>query len=104
MANDKSKKNGKSNGGKKGPRTPEALRDQVVLGKALRELREGTGLTQEAVAHKLEVFPTFVGRLERGERGARWHSVRKILRALEATPEDFGAAIERQEKSTPPPR
>lgn len=85
------------------PRTPEALRDQVVLGKALRDLREKAGLTQEAVAERLKVFPTFVGRLERGERGARWHSVRKILRALDASPEQFGVAIERQEKATPRP-
>ena len=100
MATEKSKKKARA---KESPRTPEALRDQIVLGKALRELREKTGLTQEAVADRLKVFPTFVGRLERGERGARWHSVRKILRALEATPEDFGAAIDRQEKKTPLP-
>lgn len=80
---------------------PDALRDRIVLGRALRELRNGTGLTQEAVADRLGVFPTFVGRLERGERGARWHTVRKVLRALEIDPTEFGAAIERQEELYP---
>lgn len=80
---------------------PDALRDRVVLGRALRELRGGVGLTQEALADRLGVFPTFVGRLERGVRGARWHTVRKVLRALEVQPAEFAAAIERQEELYP---
>lgn len=76
---------------------PDDVRDRIVLGRALRELRNGLGLTQEAVADRLGVFPTFVGRLERGERGARWHTVRKVLRALEVEPTQFAAAIEHQE-------
>lgn len=77
--------------------SPDPERDQIVLGRALRELRKRAGVTQEAVAEQLGVFPTFVGRLERGERGARWHTVRKMLRALDVDPAEFGSAIEHQE-------
>lgn len=79
-------------------RDPDALRDQVVLGRTLRELRHRTGITQEALAHRLRVFPTFIGRLERGERGARWHTVRKVLYALEVSPAEFAAALHAQER------
>lgn len=97
--------NGDGGGGRgwKRPKSSEAWRDQVVLGRALRELREARGLTQQAVAERTEKLATFVGRLERGERGARWHSVRTILRAMEASAEELGAAIERHDRATPPP-
>jgi len=79
-------------------RDPDALRDQIVLGRTLRDLRHRIGITQEGLAHRLGVFPTFIGRLERGERGARWHTVRKVLYALEVTPKEFGAALESREQ------
>jgi transcriptional regulator with XRE-family HTH domain len=47
-----------------------AEQDQVILGRALRSLRNEAGLTQEQLAGRLKVDPTFVGRLERGQRGA----------------------------------
>lgn len=80
---------------------PEAQRDHLVLGKALREMRDELGLTQEALADRIGVYSTFVGRVERGERGVRWHTVRKFLVGLEVEPSEFGAAIERHEKATP---
>lgn len=79
-------------------RDPDAIRDQIILGRTLRQLRHDAGLTQEGLAHRLRVFPTFIGRLERGERGARWHTVRKVLVALDVTPVEFGAALNAQER------
>lgn len=80
-------------------RDPDAQHDHLVLGKALREMRDDLGLTQEALADRMGVYSTFVGRVERGERGVRWHTVRKFLVGLEVEPSEFGAAIERQEKA-----
>ncbi len=79
--------------------TASAEYDQVVLGRALRDLRHRAGLTQEQLAAHLGVDATFVGRLERGKRGARWHTVRRVVRALGATTRQFADAIDRQDSS-----
>jgi transcriptional regulator with XRE-family HTH domain len=73
---------------------PSPEHDQSVLGEALRALRKQAGITQEELAERLGVDPTFVGRLERGQRGAHWRTIRRILRALNASLRDFAAAID----------
>lgn len=82
------------------PRSPEptAEQDQRILGDALRALRKEAGLTQEQLADRLGVDPTFVGRLERGQRGAHWRTIRRVLTALDASVGDFAAAIEAVER------
>jgi DNA-binding transcriptional regulator YiaG len=44
-------------------RRPEltAEQDQLILGRALRALRNEAGITQEQLAERLQVDPTFVG-------------------------------------------
>ena len=37
------------------------------LGKKLREIRKGKGLTQEQLAEKVSIHPTYVGKLEGGK-------------------------------------
>ena len=83
------------------PRSPEltAEQDQLILGHALRSLRKRAGLTQEQVAERLGVDPTFIGRLERGQRGAHWRTIRRILTAVEASVGDFATEIDAAEKS-----
>lgn len=76
-----------------------AEQDQLVLGAALRALRKRTGITQEQLADRLGVDPTFVGRLERGQRGAHWRTIKRILVALELRPGDFATEIEAAERS-----
>jgi transcriptional regulator with XRE-family HTH domain len=78
------------------PRSPEPTpeQDQQILGDALRALRKGADLTQEQLADRLGVDPTFVGRLERGQRGAHWRTIRRILAALDVSASDFAKAIE----------
>jgi transcriptional regulator with XRE-family HTH domain len=80
---------------------PTAEQDQLILGDALRALRKGAGMTQEQLAERLGVDPTFVGRLERGQRGAHWRTIRRILAALDASVRDFAAAIEAAERTRP---
>ncbi len=76
------------------PGDPGAPADRVNLGASIRTLRKRVGITQEGLAERLGVHTTFIGRLERGERGAHWRTVRRVLRALELTPADFSATLE----------
>ncbi len=78
---------------------PTAEQDQLVLGHALRALRKRAGMTQEQVAERLGVDPTFVGRLERGQRGAHWRTIRRILTAVDASISDFASEIDAAENS-----
>ena len=84
------------------PRTsePTAEQDQIILGHALRSLRKRAGMTQEQVAERLGVDPTFVGRLERGQRGAYWRTIRRILAAVNASVSDFASEIDAAERLT----
>jgi transcriptional regulator with XRE-family HTH domain len=72
--------------------------DQLILGRTLRALRKRTGMTQEQLAERLGVDTTFVGRLERGQRGAHWRTVRRILAALDTSVADFASEIEAAER------
>jgi len=76
--------------------TPE--QDQLVLGRALRALRKRVGITQEQLAERLGVDPTFVGRLERGQRGAHWRTIRRILAALDMGVSDFATEFDAAER------
>lgn len=76
-----------------------AEQDQLILGQALRSLRKRAGMTQEQVAERLGVDPTFVGRLERGQRGAHWRTIRRILAAVDASIGDFASEIDAAENS-----
>jgi transcriptional regulator with XRE-family HTH domain len=77
-----------------------AEQDQVILGRALRALRNEAGITQEQLAGRLKVDPTFVGRLERGQRGAHWRTIRRILGALDVNVDRFASAVEDAERET----
>lgn len=77
-----------------------AEQDQLILGRALRALRNEAGITQEQLAGRLKVDPTFVGRLERGQRGAHWRTIRRILTALDVSVAQFASAIEDAERQT----
>lgn len=79
-----------------------AQQDQLILGHALRALRKRAGITQEQLAERLGVDPTFVGRLERGQRGAHWRTVRRILSALDAGVGDFATEIDTAEQELHP--
>jgi transcriptional regulator with XRE-family HTH domain len=83
------------------PRSSElsAEQDQLILGDALRSLRKRAEMTQEQVAERLGVDPTFIGRLERGPRGAHWRTVRRILGAVDASVSDFASEIDAAENS-----
>lgn len=78
----------------------DALRDQAVLGRALRELRERAGLTQDQLAERIGIDLTYVSRVERGKRGVRWHTVMRFLRALDVSIGDLAALLETHDRKS----
>jgi transcriptional regulator with XRE-family HTH domain len=56
------------------------------VGFRVRERRLAAGLTQAQLAERCGLHRTFIGSVERGERNAALLSLRKIAKALRATP------------------
>jgi ribosome-binding protein aMBF1 (putative translation factor) len=69
-----------------------------VLGSALRRLRDARGITQEELAKRVQMDPTYISRIERGRRGVQWLTVRRFLRALGAELHQLADAIDQQER------
>ena len=53
-----------------------------IIGKRIRAYRVQVQLSQEALAERAGVHPTYIGQLERGEKNATLESVAKIAAAL----------------------
>jgi len=58
---------------------------QPALGKAIRQLREKKGLTQEAVAHDAGITTATLGVIERGLSNPTWATVKAIAAALDVS-------------------
>ena len=54
----------------------------LALGKAIRELRERQGISQEKLALAAGVDRAYLGRIERGENNAALLTIAKIAKAL----------------------
>ncbi len=71
-----------------------------TLGKALRELREQAGLTQEGLAARVDIGATYVSQVENGHRGIRWHTLLAFLGALDVDLRQLDEAIDKQERKS----
>lgn len=78
----------------------EATQDQVVLGRALRALRDGAELRQDELGVRLGIDSTYISQIENGRRGVRWHTVMRFLRALDASAGDLAALVEQHAKAS----
>jgi transcriptional regulator with XRE-family HTH domain len=75
--------------------TPNDLaRDQVVVGGALRRLRERRAIQEAELASTLEIEVAYVVEIEQGGMDVRWQTVMRFLRALDATLAELAAEIE----------
>jgi transcriptional regulator with XRE-family HTH domain len=81
---------------------PDDTQDHQILGRALRELRDQAGLKQEDLAARSGIGVTYISQLENGHRGARWHTLRRLLRALGADLHQLADAIAEVEKRDSP--
>ena len=65
--------------------TVDETETQLHLGRALAALRAQRGITQEQLAGRLGIDPTYISQVERGRRGVRWHTVLRFLAGLDAS-------------------
>ncbi len=72
----------------------------AALGRALRALRDQAGITQEELAVRLQMDPTYISRIERGRRGVQWLTVQRFLHALDTDLHQLADALDVQEHST----
>jgi transcriptional regulator with XRE-family HTH domain len=74
------------------------------IGIRLRNYRKAAHLTQEKVAFRAGLHPTYIGQLERGEKNATIDSIDKIIRALnisfDALLKNLGPTINEPTKET----
>jgi transcriptional regulator with XRE-family HTH domain len=76
---------------KRPPRYP-AFR--AALGRAVREARKETGLTQEALADAARLHRNYIGGIERGERNPTLENLYQLATALERPPSELLARAE----------
>lgn len=61
------------------PRSP----DHAALGRAVEELRQDAGLTQEELADRMQTESTTIGKLERGVANPTFVSLLRLARGLD---------------------
>jgi transcriptional regulator with XRE-family HTH domain len=59
------------------------------LGTKLRTLRQREGLTQEELAEKLDMHPSYPGQLERGETNPSFQTLEKLSAFFKVQPSEF---------------
>ena len=59
---------------------------RINFGKVVREKRQDIGLTQENLAEKAGLDPTYVGSVERGERNIALENIIALARGLKCSP------------------
>jgi len=64
------------------------------LAHAIRQLRERSGLSQEAVAHRASLTVSAYARIERGESNPTWTTVTQVAHALDVSLVELGRAVE----------
>ena len=62
---------------------------RAAFGKLVRQRRQDLGLTQEQVAEKADLHPTYLGSVERGERNIALENIIALARALKISPQEL---------------
>jgi transcriptional regulator with XRE-family HTH domain len=62
---------------------------RVRIGKRIKELRLGLGLTQEALADKVDLDKTYINEVENGKRNVSVVNLEKIIIGLEISIKSF---------------
>lgn len=78
---------------------PDAPTPQVAVGRAIRELREREGLTQEELAERAGHHLTWVSRIEGGTQAPGWPTLKRLADALDVRMAEVAAIAERIELS-----
>ena len=67
--------------------------DRKNFGSHIRELRLQQNMTQESLAEKAKLHPTYIGGIERGERNIGFDNIIKLAAALNMTPEQLFTGV-----------
>jgi len=70
---------------------------QPALGKAVRQLREERGMTQEALAQEAGITVGHMSMIERGHSNPTWATVKAAATALGVTMAELSGAAEETE-------
>jgi transcriptional regulator with XRE-family HTH domain len=65
------------------------------LGRAVKELRAIAGITQEELANRTGLHPTYISDIERGARNPSFVVLVRLVGGLEMPVGDLGAAYDR---------
>jgi len=68
---------------------------QPALGKAIRQLREERGMTQEALAQEARITVGHMSMIERGHSNPTWATIRNIAEALDTPLAEVASSAER---------
>jgi len=68
---------------------------QQRLGEALKEIRAVKAITQEELAHRTDLHPTYISDIERGARNPSFAVLVRLAIGLEVTMAEIGAAYDR---------
>jgi transcriptional regulator with XRE-family HTH domain len=71
---------------------------QPALGKAIRQLREKKGATQEAIAHDAGITTATLGVIERGQSNPTWATLKAITGALDISMVELAKMAEKFEE------
>ncbi|GIW55293.1 MAG: hypothetical protein KatS3mg082_1697 [Nitrospiraceae bacterium] len=78
---------------------------RAKLGKRVRGLRKARGWSQEELAHRASLHPTYIGGIERGERNVSLINLAKLAEAFHIDLAEFlsfeAAGPAAEEKDTP---
>lgn len=70
---------------------------QPALGKAIRQLREECGMTQEVLAQEAGVTVGHMSMIERGHSNPTWGTLKGVAKALRVSMAQLGELAERFE-------
>jgi transcriptional regulator with XRE-family HTH domain len=68
---------------------------QVRLGRAVKTVRRGRGLTQEQVSAVSGLHPTYISDIERGVRNPGWEAVTRLAQGIGVSVEEIARTYER---------
>lgn len=73
----------------KNPKNRRKTPARTAFGKLVRQKRLDLELTQEELAEKSSLHPTYIGSVERGERNIALENILSLAKALGCSPKDL---------------
>jgi transcriptional regulator with XRE-family HTH domain len=67
---------------------------RIRLGRAVKHLRVGTGVTQEELSARCGLHPTYISDIERGARNPSFEALVRLLEGLGLGLADLGVAYD----------